>query len=103
LLVYHPTSLDSLNPETGEVFWRHPVKVSLGQSIMSPQHHEGRVYVSSALYGTTALALKEGEPGVDLALAKRAARGGPDSGLYVFFSTPFIEGDISTASTTTGT
>jgi len=91
LIVYHPTGVASLNPETGEIYWSQPVKASLGQSIMSPVYSEGMLYVSSSLYGTTAMALDSEEPLVDVMWQSPQRQGNDFSGLYMFFSTPFVE------------
>lgn len=91
LIVYHPTGIASLNPETGELYWSQPVKASLGQAITSPIYSEGRLYVSSSLYGTTALAMDSEEPLVDLLWQSPQRQGNDFSGLYIFFSTPFAE------------
>ncbi len=93
LIVYHPTGVASLNPETGDVYWKQPTKASLGQSIMSPIYSEGRLFVSSSMYGTTALSMHEDEPTVDLLWQANQRKGDDFTGLYIFFSMPVIEGD----------
>ena len=38
LLIWHTESLNSLNPETGAVYWSQPLKPSYGMSIMAPRN-----------------------------------------------------------------
>ena len=37
LLIWHPESLNSLNPETGELYWSEKLQVDFGMSITAPQ------------------------------------------------------------------
>lgn len=91
LIVWHPTAIVSLNPGSGAVYWQQPSKVSLGQSIMSPVYSEGRLFVSSGQYGTTALELDAGQPAARLLWQGEQRKGKDVAGLYMFFSTPFVE------------
>ncbi len=54
LIVWHPESLNSLNPETGEVYWSFPMEPAYKMSIVAPVHHNGFLY-ATALQGTSIL------------------------------------------------
>ena len=54
LLIWHPESLNSLNPETGEVYWSFAMKPAYEMSIIAPIKH-GKYLFASALQGTSIL------------------------------------------------
>ncbi len=54
LLIWHPESLNSLNPETGEVYWSFEMKPAYDMSIIAPVHH-GEYLFATALQGTSIL------------------------------------------------
>ncbi|MEE2826372.1 MAG: PQQ-binding-like beta-propeller repeat protein [Planctomycetota bacterium] len=64
LLIWHPESLNSLNPETGEVYWSFPMKPAYEMSIIAPIHYQDYLY-AVALQGTSVLLkLSPDEPAV---------------------------------------
>lgn len=64
LLIWHPESLNSLNPETGEVYWSVPMKPAYEMSIIAPIHYQNYLY-AVALQGTSVLLkLSTDEPAV---------------------------------------
>lgn len=87
LLVWHATSINSLDPETGKVFWKFPLKATdYKMSIMSPRKEGDLVYAGG-----------EGAFGVMIKLAadKPEAtelwRGKKTTGLYPMTTTPVVE------------
>ncbi len=54
LLIWHPESLNSLNPETGEVYWSFKMKPAYEMSIIAPIHHGDYLY-ATALMGSSIL------------------------------------------------
>jgi outer membrane protein assembly factor BamB len=54
LLIWHPESLNSLNPLTGEVYWSHAMKPAYDMSIIAPIKHGDYLY-ATALQGTSVL------------------------------------------------
>jgi len=54
LIVWHPESLNSLNPETGEVYWSFPMEPAYRMSIVAPIKHGDFLY-ATALQGTSLL------------------------------------------------
>ncbi len=83
LLVWHPESLNSLNPQTGEVYWSFPMKPAYNMSIIAPIKHDDYLF-ATALRGTSIL-LKLGstEP-----TAEEVWRG---KGLHPDHNPPLIE------------
>ncbi|MCH7908041.1 MAG: PQQ-binding-like beta-propeller repeat protein [Candidatus Hydrogenedentes bacterium] len=89
LIVWHPTLLASLNPETGEVYWTQSCDIGLGQSIINPVFHDNQVLVSSDKGGSIMMQLDTDTPTARL-LWRRERRATLDT----FMSTPFIVGDF---------
>lgn len=54
LLIWHPESLNGLNPLTGEVYWSHAMKPAYDMSIIAPIKHGDYLY-ATALQGTSVL------------------------------------------------
>jgi len=54
LLIWHPESLNSLNPETGEVYWSFAMKPAYDMSIIAPIQYDGYLF-ACALQGTSIL------------------------------------------------
>ncbi len=54
LLIWHPESLNSLNPETGQVYWSYNMKPAYEMSIIAPVKH-GQYLLATALQGTSIL------------------------------------------------
>ncbi len=85
LLIWHPEAINSLNPETGEVYWSVPLAPSYGMSIAAPR-----------LAGEYLFASGVGDAGVVLRLAgntpaaEEVWRGTSKNGVYVSNSTPFL-------------
>ena len=64
LLIWHPESLNSLNPESGEVYWSVAMKPAYDMSIIAPIKH-GDFLFATALQGTSILLkLDSDKPGV---------------------------------------
>ncbi len=54
LLIWHPESLNSLNPESGEVYWSFNMEPAYKMSIIAPVKH-GDYLFATALQGTSIL------------------------------------------------
>ena len=82
LLIWHPESLNSLNPENGKVNWSFDMKPAFNMSIIAPVKHGDFLY-ATALRGTSIL-LKLGN---DSATAEEVWRG---KGLHPDHNPPLI-------------
>lgn len=85
LLVWHGESLNSLDPQTGRLFWTAPVKPSHGMAISPPRKLGAHLVATN--YGDAAL-LKLGD---DPPSAAIVWRGTPKTAVYCANSTPFLE------------
>jgi outer membrane protein assembly factor BamB len=57
LIAWGPEHIQSLDPETGAVFWTYPYKITYGVSIAQPIYRDGLLLVSGYWHGTKALRL----------------------------------------------
>ena len=89
LLIWHPASLNSLNPKTGNVYWTIPLKPAYGMSVTVPRQQGDHLYVSGI--GDEAAWIKlenNSQPS-----AKVVWKGKTRTALFCCNSTPFIEGN----------
>ncbi|WP_417392240.1 PQQ-binding-like beta-propeller repeat protein [Gimesia sp.] len=89
LLIWHPGSLNSLNPENGQVYWSLPLKPGFGMSVTVPRQQGDYLYVSAI--GDEAAWIKLS--GDSKPAAEVVWKGKPRSALFCCNSTPYIEGD----------
>jgi len=94
LIMWHPTGIASLNPETGHLFWEyeHP-RIYVGQSIATPVLGGDKLLVSSFEPGTTVLQLDPLKPAAKLLWKSEGKHRTSEMGLQAFMSSPFIEGN----------
>ena len=101
LIIFHPESVNSLDPETGKVYWTvpHVKPVENDVSITTPRHfrdanHGDLLHVSDAWNGSTVIKLGRSESGAPTAEVLwrrdggRSARGGDV--LHVLMAPPMV-------------
>jgi len=89
LLIWHPESLNSLEPLTGKVLWSQPLRPAYGMSITAPRLLGDMLYVSSIGSQGVLLKLKAQAPGAEVVW-----KGEPKMAVYSGNSTPFLEGEM---------
>lgn len=89
LLIWTPQTLNSLNPETGEVFWTEPLVPQYGMSITAPQKAGELLYACGIGSVGVAYKLNKDKPGVDVVW-----EGKPNTAVYCAASTPLIEDGV---------
>jgi len=96
LIIWSPTGLHSLNPETGEVYWSQAFPTKMGHSVATPVYDDKSrlLLVSSFFNGSLMMQLDDRKP-----TARELWRGTSDSelpqstdGLHCLMSTPVISG-----------
>lgn len=86
LLIWDADKLNSLNPETGKVYWSLPLKPDFEMAIMAPRK-EGNYLFASGIGNVGALIeLSSDEPNAEIAW-----KGDTKTALYAANSTPFID------------
>jgi outer membrane protein assembly factor BamB len=86
LLIWHPVSLNSLNPETGKVYWSVKQPTENGTSIMAPRKLGDFIYLGAWQNKGVLLKLDANKPGV-----KTVWKGNRDTAVYPVNNTPFLD------------
>jgi outer membrane protein assembly factor BamB len=85
LIIWHPESLNSLNPTDGSVYWSVPLKPSYGMSIMVPQKEGNRLFVSAKDTVGALMKLDNDKPGAEFVWKAK-----PKEALFASNVTPLI-------------
>jgi outer membrane protein assembly factor BamB len=88
LLIWHPQAMNSLNPETGEVYWSDPLKPQYEMSLTAPQKSGDYLYASGIGKCAALYKLSREKPAADVIWT-----GNPNTGVFCGNSTPQIDGD----------
>ncbi len=62
LLIWHAESLNSLNPETGDVYWSEPLEPNYGMAIMTPRVDDNLLFVGAIRDKSMLLRLNTNSP-----------------------------------------
>ena len=89
LLIWHPQSINSLDPETGKPYWSVPLEPQYGMSIMAPQRSGDYLFASGIGDAAAVLKLNQEKPGADVVW-----RGAAKTAVYCANSTPLIEDGV---------
>lgn len=89
LLVWHPESLNSLDPKTGELRWSIPLAARAGMSVTAPLVVGSNIYVSGI--GTRPTLVRVAEDGRSASIVWR---GGPRKGIVTANSSPLVHKGI---------
>ncbi len=89
LIVWHPTAVASLNPETGQTYWTMPLKPDYGMSISRPQRDGDYLFVTGIEDKSMLLKLASDKPAVTEVWAST-----PKTSLSASTSTPIIHDGI---------
>jgi outer membrane protein assembly factor BamB len=94
LIIWHPEAVNSLNPETGEVYWKiafGPLRAGL--AIPTPRLHGDRLFITAFYDGPLMLQLDGNKPGAKVLWRGKSRSEQPDKtdGLHSIMSTPFLK------------
>lgn len=92
LIIWHPESVNGLNPETGEVYWTQPFKIQAGLSVPMPKALPGdRLFITAFYNGPMMLKIEPGEkPKASLLWKGKSNSEVRTDGLHSIMPTPFI-------------
>lgn len=93
LIIWHPESINSLDPETGKVFWSQPFAVRSGLSIPTPRLHEDLLFITSFYNGPIMLRLDREKPAAAVVWRGKSNSERNTDGLHSIIATPFFDGD----------
>ena len=86
LIVWHPESINGLEPETGKIYWTVKQETVNGTSIMAPRVLDNQMFVGAWQKKGQMLRLDSSKPA-----AATVWKGGRDSSVYPVNNTPFLE------------
>ncbi len=93
LIVWDTLGLNSINPESGEVYWNEPFPTKMGHAIGTPRFLNHRLLVSGFFDGSLMIQLDERTPKASVLWRIKGKDESHPEGLHSLMSTPFLEGD----------
>jgi outer membrane protein assembly factor BamB len=90
LIIWHPESVNSLDPETGKVFWTYPTKpIQSGMTIPTPLKSGDRLFLTSFYNGSLMLRVASDTP--ELIWESKKVSEKDTDGLHSVMATPLIQ------------
>jgi outer membrane protein assembly factor BamB len=86
LLIWHAEALNSLNPETGKLYWSVPLEPNYGMAIAAPRQFGPYLFAGGVGDRSVLLRLAGDRPAAEVVW-----RGKPLTSVYPVNSTPFLE------------
>jgi outer membrane protein assembly factor BamB len=91
LIIWHPESVNSLDPETGKVYWSEPSKIRSGMTIPTPRQAGDELFLTSFYNGSLMLKLDKDKPGETVLWQSQRISEKNTDALHSTLSTPFID------------
>ncbi len=91
LILWHPQSVNSLDPATGKVFWSHPWDVRAGLTVATPRLAGDLLLLSSFYTSSKCFRLNATKPAATLQWEGKSFSEKNTDTLHSLMSTPFIE------------
>ncbi len=91
LIVWHPESANSLDPETGKLFWSVPFKSRSGMTIATPRQLGDTLFFTSFYSGSLMLRLDPAEPAAAAIWRTEKSSEKDTTHLNAVMCTPFLE------------
>jgi outer membrane protein assembly factor BamB len=93
LIIFHPQALNSLDPETGKVYWTQPYTAQSGLTIPMPRKSGDRLFVTTFYNGPMMLKLDAEKPEATVLWRGKSNSERKTDGLHSIIPTPYFEGD----------
>ena len=93
LIIWHPTAVTSLDPETGAVHWMEPFKIQAGLTVATPVLSHHGLLVSSFYNGSRMYRLLPDRPQAELVWKGASDSEIDTDGLHSLVTTPVVDGD----------
>jgi outer membrane protein assembly factor BamB len=93
LIAWHDSAINSLDPETGEVYWEHPWKIEAGMGIQTPTQAGSLLFFSGYYQGALALSLDEDKPAAHVLWKSLSDSETVTDAVHAMIMTPVIIGD----------
>ncbi len=91
LIIWDPQSLNSLDPETGAIYWSEPGRVNAGMSIATPRKTGDLLFVTSFYNGSVMMRLDPDKPAATKVWQSKKVSEKDTDGLHTVMSTPVLE------------
>jgi outer membrane protein assembly factor BamB len=91
LIIWHPESVNSLDPETGAAYWTQPFPSQSGLSIATPRQMGDLLFVTTFYNGSLMLRLDQTKPGATVLWRSKKASEKDTDALHSIIPTPFLE------------
>jgi outer membrane protein assembly factor BamB len=91
LIVWHPESINSLDPESGKVYWSEPFACRMGMTIATPRALKDSLLVTSFYSGSAMLHLDPTKPAETPSWRTQKASEKDTTHLNAVLCTPFLE------------
>jgi outer membrane protein assembly factor BamB len=88
LIIWHPESVNALDPQTGKVYWSHKVEARSGLSIPTPRKSGDLLFITSFYNGSLLLRVDSDTPAVVWQSRKVSEK--ETDGLHSIIPTPFM-------------
>ena len=93
LIAWDPEEVVSLDPETGEIYWRQPYVVGGAMTVAVPVQVGQQLFFSTFYDGPMMLTLNQDRPGATVAWKGSSNSEIRTEGLHAVLATPIIDGD----------
>ena len=91
LIIWHPDSVNSLEPETGKLYWSAPWKARMNLTISTPRKLEDWLFFTSFYSGSLMLHLDSSKPSATVAWKTEKPSEKDTTHLNAIMCTPFLE------------
>ena len=91
LIVWHPEALNSLDPETGAVFWSERFNARMALSLAMPRKMGDLLFVTAFYNGSLMMRLDSAKPAATKLWGSTKTSEKDTDGLHSLMSTPFLE------------
>jgi outer membrane protein assembly factor BamB len=94
LVCWTGDNVAGLDPESGEVLWKHPFQPKrMVINVPTPVVHNGRLFASAFYDGSLMLRLRQDQPAVEQIWRRIGVNERQTDSLHAMISTPYLEGD----------
>jgi outer membrane protein assembly factor BamB len=91
LIIWHPEAVESLDPETGKVYWSQPFTLQAGLSVPTPRKVGDMLFVTAFYNGPLMLKLDPEKPAASILWKGKSNSERETDGLHSIIPTPFIK------------
>jgi outer membrane protein assembly factor BamB len=93
LIIWHPESVNALDPKSGKLLWEQAFASRNGLSISTPRQSADRLFLTSFYNGSMMLHLSPTTPAAEVLWQSKKVSERDTTELHSIMSTPFFEGD----------